>query len=301
MKKILVSLVILAMCAPAMAATTVDVAGGEAVMTITVTVTDDDVVRGLAVAVALANAGDGEIALDTGEFDVDAGGFNTFIDYAYSAGAGYTAVGQGHPIAQVGAAGEIVPAAGVQDFVVSAGFLDETSGQGGLDAAGSPYVITINMTGTADTDFACSLDTLRGGIVGDNLEVTDNTGTITVTAPAGTTCADLFAANTHYAAYVTAGNEPLSWCWQYQCRGDANGAVDLPAANWRIYTLDLGILSANWRKGPATGADPRADFNHAMDLPAANWAIYTLDLGILSSNWRKGDATLVVCPEYIAP
>jgi hypothetical protein len=178
MKKSLIALLVLALVAPTMAATIVDVAGGEGQITVTITVSDDDVVRGVAIAVEQADGDLGDMKLVAGS-DVAAPAFNTYIDWAVSNASGYE-VGDGHPAAKIGAAGAIdddLPAAA---FAVSAGYLDQSEQQGGLGAG--VYTITIALDGDADTYFDVSLDTLRGGIVGDNLEVTDNTTQVLVTA-----------------------------------------------------------------------------------------------------------------------
>lgn len=296
MKKILASLLVLAMCAPAMALTFSTSDQGDGVLRISYDLDQaaSEGLRGLALTLSVT-AGNGAVADNT---KCAAGLFNTFIDFAADVDNTYTAVGQGHPFALITPDVtngeyelETFPAT---SFALSMGFLDTTAGQAAIVDDG---FIDVEFDGTINTTVAVALDTLRGGAVGDNLTVG------AMPAPQvlvfAQTCADKFAGNALYAAYVAAGKDPSCWCWKYQCRGDANGAVDYPALNWRIYTADLGIISSNWRKGPASGADPRADINHAVDYPALNWAIYTADLGIVSTNWRKGDTTLVTCPEYI--
>lgn len=300
MKKILISLLVLACVAPTMAATTVDAAGGEGVITVTITVSDDDVVRGVAVAVEQAegDTGDMAIALNEGAFAVDASAFNTFIDFAFSAGAGYTAVGQGHPVAQIGAAGEIAPAAGVQDFVISAGYLDEIAQvQGGLDASGSPYVITINMAGSADTYFDVSLDTLRGGIVGDNLEVTDNTAQVLVTF---IDQEPINSAAPFYADWVAWG-KPDCWAYAKNCKGDFDGLLQGSAfAGYvAVGTNDLNAFLPAFNikeppKGPGIApAQICADFDHAQQGSAfAGYVrVGTNDLNILLANFNIKEPT----------
>ncbi|MEN8127887.1 MAG: hypothetical protein ABFR90_08810, partial [Planctomycetota bacterium] len=97
MKKILVSLLVLAICAPAMADVAVTaVDSGSGVLTITVTPTAGAVVRGVGLVLG-TSAGDG--VADSGF----AAGLNTNIDYFYTNGVGGvvgdTPNGEGHPMA----------------------------------------------------------------------------------------------------------------------------------------------------------------------------------------------------------
>jgi hypothetical protein len=108
---------------------------------------------------------------------VTATGLNTFIDYALTAGTSYTAIGQGHPAAKWDRpGGEAEFPADSAKFSLCAGYLDEN----GTDPKGEAYMIDsffdVFYTGTSAT-IAISLDTIRGGIVGDDL------GTVTVTTP----------------------------------------------------------------------------------------------------------------------
>lgn len=300
MKKILISLLVLACCAPAMAATTVDAVGGAGTITITVTVTDDDVVRGLAVAVEQTDSdpGDGKLAAGT---DVSAADFNTYIDYAVSYPTGYDVgmTGQ-HAAARVGEAGAIddttlgslLPAA---DFVVSAGYLDQSENQGGLDASGSPYVITIDLTGTAATDFDVSLDGLRGGVVGDDLEVSGNVSTgTTVTVTFVTDCVKSDAP--FYAEWVGAGKnweKPDCWCYERQCRGDVDG---VKVGLYWVQTNDLTTFAAAFNK-----ADLKLDQTLiCADLDHKKVGLYrcqTNDLTIFASYFNKAQLKVPVCPK----
>lgn len=308
MKKLLVSMLVVALCVPAMAATTVEAVGGDAVMTITVTVTDDDVVRGLAVTVeqAAADTGDAEIALVTGDFDVDASSFNTFIDFAYSAESGYTAVGQGHPIAVVDAAGEIAPATGVQNFAFSAGYLDDEGGeQAGLGVG--VYTITINMDCNATTVFDVALDSLRGGIVGDDLEVTDSLTTVTVN-PGVSEC--ISSSAPFYADWVALGSPPC-WCYERNCNGDANGEAIVHPVLGTTYvtTADLNILILGWGVkeqpkgiGVVAAGGVCADFNReAIVHPVLGTTrVTTDDLNKLIAAWNVKEPPkgvgVPVCP-----
>jgi hypothetical protein len=173
MKKILVALLVLALGMPLMAdvaVTGVDMGLGQ--LRITVSPSGGAGVRG--VALVLERTGDATVASTAA---VTATGLNTFIDYALTAGAGYTAIGQGHPAAKWDRpGGEAVFPDDSAKFSLCAGYLDEN----GTDPKGEAYMIDsffdVFYTGTSAT-IAISLDTIRGGIVGDDL------GAVTVTTP----------------------------------------------------------------------------------------------------------------------
>jgi hypothetical protein len=252
----------------------------------------------LAVAVEQTDSdpGDGKLAAGT---DVSAADFNTYIDWAVSNPSGYD-VGDGHAAARVGEAGAIddttlgslLPAA---DFVVSAGYLDQSENQGGLDASGSPYVITIDLTGTAATDFDVSLDGLRGGVVGDDLEVSGNVSTgTTVTVTFVTDCVKSDAP--FYAEWVGAGKnweKPDCWCYERQCRGDVDG---VKVGLYWVQTNDLTTFAAAFNK-----ADLKLDQTLiCADLDHKKVGLYrcqTNDLTIFASYFNKAQLKVPVCPK----
>jgi len=307
MKKILVSLVILALCAPAMAATTLDVDSSGSQIILTLTVSEDDVVRGLAVAVEQSDGDLGDMKLESGD-DVSAPDFNTYIDYAFSNPSGYDVgmVGQ-HAAAKIDRAGAIddpadngsqLPASA---FSVSAGYLDQGENQGGLDASGSPYTITIDMTGTTASCFDVSLDALRGGIVGDDLEITDNTGQVCLTAvePDCYQQGGFDVGDPEYDLWASVG-KPICWCYVSQCHGDANGTIELGdpklgIPDHHVGAPDLTILADGWQK-PDTDPDFAtficADFNHTLELGDPKLGIPdhrvgAPDLTILAGEWQS--------------
>jgi uncharacterized repeat protein (TIGR02543 family) len=175
MKKILAALLLLALVAPAMAdvaVTAADLGGGH--LRITVSPSAGAGVRG--VALVLENT-DGATVASTAA--VTATGLNTFVDYAMTAGTGYTAVGQGHPGAKWNLpGGEAAFPADSAKFSLCAGYLDEN----GVDPKGEAYMVDsffdvfFTQGSTSTATIAISLDTIRGGIVGDTL------GTVTVQA-----------------------------------------------------------------------------------------------------------------------
>jgi hypothetical protein len=101
----------------------------------------------------------------------------------------------------------------------------------------------------------------------------------------------------HYADWKLM-NPSLRNCWcakpigsGYQCDGDADGAVQgLP--KYRVYTNDFNILVANWKKVITDPTlNPCADFDRLpQGLP--KYRVYTNDFNLLVANWKKTDTQL---------
>lgn len=110
---------------------------------------------------------------------------------------------------------------------------------------------------------------------------------------------------TQYSAWTMYRNngwvaEANSWCESpygsgYQCHGDADGLKQTPPYYYRVYTNDLGLVIANWKKKISTypnGANPKADIDHKMQTPPYYYRVYTNDLGRVITNWKKKDLGL---------
>jgi hypothetical protein len=322
MKKILASLIVLALVAPVMADVAVTATeSSPGVLEITVTPSGDPapVIRGVALLLGLdaANTGDGQ-ATDASIDD----SLNTNIDYYVTnpivdADEDNVPDDPGHPAADPAGPGvATLPSA---DLSLCSGYLDSTGAQGGLTG---PAVFTVNYSGTSDTLVSIALDTLRGSIVGDDIgDVTvQETQLVTfggdpcrdkVLAVDGATAAAL------YDRYVAEGEDPSSWCWQYQCRGDADGLEETVfiSGTFRTYQADLNLLIISWKLTPESepaAADPRADINHAEEsvFISGTYSVYQQDLNELITNWQKttawldttygdGSAGSGACPTYL--
>jgi len=161
MKKILASLLVLALVAPAFAIdfTATDMGNGQ--LRVNYTLTAGEVLRGMALKVAVTSGN--AVVAATDDVVIPAASFNTFIDYAFSNPTGY-AVGAGHPLANPAAAGVLDLSTPKAEFVVSLGYLDTAGAQGGITAS-SFFDIFFDLSGTSAGTITA--DTLRGGIVGD--------------------------------------------------------------------------------------------------------------------------------------
>lgn len=293
MKKTLAALLVLALVAPAMAVTFTASDAGSGVLKIDYTLASGEVLRGMALKLT-RTSGDATVA--AGE-DVAAPAFNTFIDYAFSNPTGYD-VGEGHPVAKVDGPG--VAALPASTFSISVGYLDdEGKAQAGITTNGS---INVKLTGSGQSCFDIELDSLRGGVVGDNVVAPAADWKINQCVVIGVSCKDKLTTTqlALYNRYVTAGKDPSSWCWQFQCRGDATNSEQGSITKVRIGSADLSLLLASWNKRPETGADPRCDFDHAEQGSITKVSVGSTDLSYLLQYWNKKTSELVTCPTYIA-
>lgn len=294
MKKTLVALILVALAVPAMADVAITTVSDNVNQNLSIYADSAAQMRGVALKLTITG---GEL---TSAADYLTSDFNTFVDYAFTTGAGYqiSMAGQ-HPLANPAAAG--VASFPTTVASVSVGYLD----QGGLQAGKTGHVLVAKLhiskiANGGSASIAIEVDTLRGGAV-----VGDTVGAVTIATPAIVlgpvsvpVCTDKLSAaeKTDYAAYVAAGKDPSCWCWKYQCRGDADNATET-ALKYRIYNADIAAVVANWKAKIAT-ANPCADFDHAAET-ALKYRVYNNDIATLVGNWKAKDAALVICPTYL--
>jgi len=211
MKKILVSLLVLAMCVPAMAATVSVNDNGDGTGTIVVDAGEGNLIVGLALNVDTTGGNITALSISPATFNIYPDAAHD-MEVATPDSYGY---GDGTPIANQDAVGE---ASLSSSFAVSAGMLN------GADIAGADgaQVVTIDISVDADTNICVEENALRGGIV-----LTDGSG---VDIDGTTVCGD-----------VGPGGPA---CWNYPCQpfGDANGDNLITAG-------DVQLLLAAWTGG----------------------------------------------------
>jgi len=100
-----------------------------------------------------------------------------------------------------------------------------------------------------------------------------------------------------YGDWLALG-KPDCWCAPpngsgYQCDGDADGKDSGGVNKFRVFTGDLTLIVANWKKkaGDAT-LDPCADIDHKDSGGLNKFRVFTGDLTRLVTNWKKKDAQL---------
>jgi hypothetical protein len=103
--------------------------------------------------------------------------------------------------------------------------------------------------------------------------------------------------NSAYNDWVALG-KPDCWCAKpigsgYQCDGDADGKDSGGLTKYRVFTGDLSLIVANWKKraGDST-LDPCADIDHKDSGGLTKYRVFTGDLNILVANWKKKDVDL---------
>ncbi|MBN2514201.1 MAG: hypothetical protein JXB18_14780 [Sedimentisphaerales bacterium] len=292
MRKVLLSLLVLALAAPSFAAVNITAEDAtDGVLKLSYECTAGEVIRGLALQLDVTNDGDGVVATSADGTVLEVG-FNTFIDSAYtieSGAPGTYVIGAGHAFANSAAAGEASFPATL--YSISMGALDESGNQGGVTGAGE--LMTIKYTGTKDTLVAISADTIRGGIVGDGItEVNIQAEQLIVL---GGEC--MLPSHPSYAQWVAVG-KPDCWCASVnprQCKGDADGLAQGKQNYW-VSTNDLAIMLAAWNKPVEQLVDNQicADVDH-LPQGKQNYRVSTNDLAILLANWNLANGPAADC------
>jgi hypothetical protein len=288
MKKLLLSLLVLACVAPAMAATiTFGTPDTGTPGQVTIPWTADAGVVGMGLTVT-ASAG------QVDSFTVDSF-FDIFIDLAFENPSGYE-YGDGAGANNQNGADQDAP--GVVPLP-SNRFSISVGGLGGetLPLATPPTSGAIVLKSAAGATIAVCEDTLRGGVVGyDGAMTIVGLCKNIVIGPAVTEC---YAGMANYAEWVDAG-KPECWCYARQCRGDADGKKVGSAFTGFYYVSqdDLNILIGAWQvknppQGPGlSGTQGCADFNRAK-VGSAFTGYYRVsqdDLNILIGTWQVKEA-----------
>jgi hypothetical protein len=294
MRKVLLSLLVLALAAPTFAAVNISIVDNEnGTATLVIDTTSGEVVRGVALKVT---ATDGATLVSTAATVNPV--FNTFIDAAFELGGAYT-IGAGQPFAKVNEAG--TAAANATEFSISMGVLDQAGNQAGYTSpVGGEALITFQ---TGAGNICVELDTLRGGIVGDTAIVSNLDAAAVCAAITLPPSEPIKASAPFYADWVAFG-KPACWAYAKQCRGDADGltqgSTKLGFAH--VDTNDLNILVAAWKVreapvGPGILSVANgicADFarNQQGSTKLGFARVDTDDLNILVANWKVRNPTM---------
>ncbi len=302
MKKLMLILAVAIMAAPALATITFtahDDGGG--LLRIAYTTDGSDEPRGVALEVSLS----GDATAENPVVSTDPN-YNCYMDHAWDvekvggSGPGTYDVGEGQPLANADTQGSLTAPAST--FVISMGVLDTDGGQ--LPGPGSTTnLITLQLSSSGTCDVTIIGDTTRGpesGVVGSvipsNLYVGETVIPLVLSGmsfPVVTECVKSDAP--FYDEWVGAGknwDKPDCWCYEYNCRGDADG---LKIILFRIQNFDLGILADAFNKGDLMQNPTRicADFDHKK---VQLFRVQNADLAILAANFNKGDLQVSGCP-----
>jgi len=287
MKKMLVLVAVLAIAMPAMAGVTLTKgtpSGGQVTVGYNY---DGSGSRPRAFGLVLQSTG-GTITAITPQFKGNGAGYGIFpgtftvipdVNNPNWNTAGYTPV---EPNALPGGPSLL----GTARVVVALGSLYAPTGVAGPNQpANSGTLFTITFSGGTNINVAPEV-TNRGGVVGEDAN------TITVAAidiPLAADCLQNKSAQI-MADWVAYG-KPASWCNAYQCDGDADGVTSGAPFNYRIYSGDLNLVVANWKKTmvgyPGNGLNPAADVDHKSSGAPFNYRVYSGDLNLVVANWKK--------------
>ena len=297
MRKMILALAVVLLAAPAWAAVTITLtkAGNEVTIGYNATTELPKLVRAFALDVTatggtIVGVAGYKVGDDNNGYGIFPGNFSLYITVNPTTGLvdswddpNYTPVA---PADDPGALGGI----GTAGATLEMGSLYDTNAPA---ATGVLCKVTVSV-GT--TKLCVKGNAIRGNIVmEDASEVNPAEVCIDIGTP------DCFPSTfTTYADWVNFG-KPDCWCnsavkatakGDYQCDGDASGNPYL-TTGWRVYTDDLNIMAANWKKkmAPASpAADPCADISHKGYL-TTGWRVYTDDLNIVAANWKKKAGT----------
>jgi len=158
--------------------------------------------------------------------------------------------------------------------------------------------VLCKLTVSDDCTMSAVENPTRGGVVLTDPSVTptvDTTGATDVQITGEIVCFP--DTNPQYNDWVALGS-PNCWCAPpegsgYQCDGDTDGKTSGFPFNYRVFTGDLSILVANWQKKAGDPElDPCADVDHKSSGFPFNYRVFTGDLSVLVTNWQKKDADL---------
>lgn len=288
MKKILASLLVLALCAPAMAATVGIVNNADGTATITVAAEGVDNIVGLGLNIDVTGGNATAATVDTATF-------NIFPDAAHDlevALAGSYGYGDGTPTANQDAVGELDISGGSQHFAISVGALNGIATAGATGSASVQITVMVD----ADSNICVSENALRGGIV-----LTTGVGEDITNGTAGVVCEDVTIGGTpecvkdtapFHADWVAWGM-PDCWCFQKQCNGDINGSsfIGKPVTTADLNTFKLAFnVTDAVLAGVANGIC--ADLNHAAFIGKR---VTTVDLNTFKTYFNIAEASVPVC------
>jgi hypothetical protein len=299
MRKIVVTLAVLLLATPALAAVKIIVEDQGGLTAAIKYATDGEKVRAFALDITVT-AGTIEgisgyvkgesVAPDNLGFGIFPANFSRYI--TVDAATGEVAdwdVAEYTPVADAADPGAL-PGLGTDGITVEMGGLWYPPDDGSANAPGDTGTLCL-ITISDEANMSVTENATRGGVVLTDPSVTptvDLSAATDVLIPAVTDC---FPSS--YSTYNdwVAMNKPDCWCADYQCDGDVDGATET-FFKYRVYGNDLNAVVANWKKVITDpDLDPCADIDHKSET-FFKYRVYGNDLNIVVTNWKKTDATL---------
>lgn len=157
---------------------------------------------------------------------------------------------------------------------------------------------------TLKVDTSCNMsvttNAMRGNIVLEDAAEATPDLTAATNVPIVLDCfpAALAQQYTDFLAYKAAGLNADCWCAPpkgtgYQCDGDADGKDSGIPFKYQVFSGDLALIVANWRKKlPDPTLNPCADVDHKDSGVPFKYRVFSGDLAVIVANWRKTAAAL---------
>jgi len=295
MRMMILALAVLLLAAPALATVTIEATqvGETKVVEISYDAeTETELVRAFALDITVTDGNiveinDFAIGDDNGGYGIFPGNFSRYITVNSTTGdvddwdvPEYTPVADG---ADPGAQGGL----GTPGITIEMGALYETNAP-----LKSGVLCTITVSDDCTVNLA--LNGMRGNVVLETaeepLDPVELVGCEVVTAP--DECFD--SSHPKYDEWVNVG-KPESWCYKYQCYGDADGKRNgsMIVGYARVRVEDLNILVAGWKVedyvDPETHPWIAADFDRKLNgsVIVGLSRIRVEDLNILVANWKS--------------
>jgi hypothetical protein len=258
MKKLLAILAVMALVAPAMAATITFGTPTPSAGQVSIPWTADAAVVGMGITVEATSG-----VVDS--FTVDSF-FDVFVDVAWfeeqPGQDGYT-MGEGSGAdntngADQTQAGKVALPSAL--FSISVGGLDDDGIGEGTEEAPTSGSIILKSDAGATVDLG--EDTLRGGVVGYDGAMTIAGLPTGLAIPAGE-C--ITSSHEDYSDWVSVG-KPDSWCWTRQCHGDGDNAQEASGRDsvWVGYN-DVTVLLSGFKELSPTAAMLAGDYNRRSE------------------------------------
>jgi len=170
----------------------------------------------------------------------------------------------------------------------------------------SGVLCTIEVSANCTVNIAGNAARCGEGSEPQGLVMEDPGEAVTITYIPGIVLVDIEcfdSAHPDYAEWVAVG-KPDSWCYKYQCYGDADGIRNgSPFTGYsRVREEDLGILISGWKLPDYVDEETHpwiaADFDRTRNgSPFTGYSrVREEDLGILITNWKSDAAIPMASP-----
>jgi hypothetical protein len=281
MKKILLTLAVLMLASPAWADVIITaVADGNEVVISYDASTEAVLPRAFSLNIQSDDANIVEVGdvnpdfpIHPGTISIDLSGPEPSIDY-------------GTPVApQSDLPSDTLPGLGTPGITIEMGSLYAPTGPGSPNApAASGVLLKIYTDGAGCLTFTGNV--ARAGSSGVVLEDPALAPTVTVPAPGSvcTTVPDMTCMKDTHPAFADwdAAGRPDCWCYEFNCKGDADGLAQF---GFRVLSDDLAVLAAAYGQALAPGAAGHcADFDRAAQF---GFRVLSDDLLILAGSYGQ--------------